>query len=60
MICVAVRDEHPGQRPVTECPRKGVQMGSRADAGVDERRLRAVEQPRVIAAPGEWTRVAGR
>lgn len=53
VVAVAVRDEDPAKRSAAEGVRDRVNVRGNADAGVNQRRLFAVQQPRVVPAPGQ-------
>jgi len=59
MVGVPVRHKHARERAPAEGGRDRVEVRIGADAGVDERRLGAVDQPGVVAAPGERAGIAG-
>lgn len=59
VIGVSMRDQDASKRPIAERLGNGVEMVRRTDAGIDERGQRAVDQPRVVAPPGEGARVPG-
>ena len=46
-------------RAAIECAPQRLEMRGGSDAGVNQRRVGPIEQPRVVAAPGERTRVGG-
>ena len=54
-----MRDEHAAQASARQRSRKRGQMAGHADAGIDERRSGAVQQPRVVAQAGEGGGVQG-
>ena len=57
VIEVAVRHQHARERPAAERGGDRVEMLRRANAGVHERGLGAVDQPRVVAGAGQGARV---
>ena len=57
MVRMAVRDQHAGERPSAKRALEGDKMLGRSHAGVDERRLRALDQPRVVPSASHRTRV---
>ena len=58
VIAVIVCDEEPRQRTAGERGAQRVEVGNGADAGVDQRRLGAIEEPRVVAPAGQWPGIA--
>jgi hypothetical protein len=59
VIRVMVRDEHAREIASTERRRDRVDVRCMADARVDERRLRAVDQPRVVAGASHSAGIEG-
>jgi hypothetical protein len=60
MIAVTMSDEHAPQRAATKRSRDRLNVRRNADAGIDQRRLRSVDQPRIVSRAGHRGRIERR